>query len=78
MAYNHVNVNGAVLCVDRETQKATILRADLDQIDRLAEVAFSEGAPLVSVALPAPLADILVEDGWHRTPLVVIYKEKPE
>jgi hypothetical protein len=78
MAHNHIVLDGAVVCVDRETQKATILRADLEQIDRLAEIAFSEGAPLVSIALPEPLADILVEDGWRRTPLVVIYKESPK
>jgi len=55
-----------VLCVDRVSQTAIILQAEIGQLDTLATIAKGMKAPMVQVIIPEVMVVELEAHGWKR------------
>ena len=64
-----------VLCIERESQTAIVLHADIDRLDDLVAIARGLKVPIVRLMVPKAAVEQLDAYGWKPDPdLVVLAK----
>lgn len=65
-----------VICINRESQTCTILRADIEHLDDLVQLASAMKAPRVLLSAPQATVEELESYGWTKVLDLVLMSKK--